>query len=41
MSVSKWNYESKRCDGKYCIGDCDFCTNPERFVVSDEQREDD
>ena len=25
MSVSKWAYEPKKCDGGYCPGDCDEC----------------
>ena len=25
MSVSKWAYESWKCDGDFCPGDCDFC----------------
>lgn len=25
MSVSKWAYDPKYCDGDYCPGDCDLC----------------
>lgn len=25
MSVSKWAYEPEKCDGDFCVGDCDFC----------------
>ena len=25
MSVSKWAYSPKKCDGQPCPGDCDFC----------------
>lgn len=25
MSVSKWAYETRVCDGGYCCGDCDNC----------------
>lgn len=25
MSVSKWAYEPKKCDGQFCCGDCEFC----------------
>lgn len=25
MSVSKWAYEPKKCNGDYCPGDCDNC----------------
>lgn len=25
MSVNKWAYEPKKCDGDFCIGDCDLC----------------
>ena len=26
MSVSKWNYDPERCDGRLCPGDCDYCS---------------
>lgn len=29
MSVSKWAYDSAKCDGGYCIGDCDKCLKAE------------
>ena len=25
MSCSKGAYDPKKCDGDYCVGDCDFC----------------
>ena len=25
MSVSKWAYEPDKCEGDYCVGDCDLC----------------
>lgn len=25
MSVSKWRY-TEACDGRPCVGDCDFCS---------------
>lgn len=25
MSVSLWNYDESKCEGKECMGDCDFC----------------
>lgn len=25
MSVDKWAYDPEKCDGKECMGDCDFC----------------
>lgn len=25
MSVSKWAYDPKKCDGRPCCGDCDMC----------------
>lgn len=25
MSVSKWAYDPKVCEGQKCQGDCDFC----------------
>lgn len=29
MSVSKWAYEPYKCDGEFCIGDCDLCYKAE------------
>lgn len=29
MSVSKWAYESWKCDGDFCIGECDRCRKAE------------
>lgn len=29
MSVSKWAYESWKCDGDFCIGECDRCRKSE------------
>jgi len=28
MSVSKWAYDPKYCDGEPCVGDCDLCDKP-------------
>ena len=25
MSCSKWAYTPQKCDGDYCIGECDLC----------------
>lgn len=25
MSVDKWAYDPKKCDGQPCVGDCDKC----------------
>ena len=25
MSVSKWAYEAWKCEGEFCIGDCNLC----------------
>ena len=25
MSCSKWSYEPDKCDGDFCIGECDDC----------------
>lgn len=30
MSVSKWGYDPKKCDGDICMGDCDYCTKAMR-----------
>lgn len=35
MSVSKWSYEPEKCDGDFCIGDCDFC--PKQMPLLDEE----
>lgn len=29
MSVSKWAYNSEKCDGDYCCGCCDECEKAE------------
>ena len=34
MSCSKWAYEPEKCDGDYCVGDCDLCKKAE-YIVSD------
>lgn len=36
MSVSKWAYEPWKCDGEYCIGDCDQCEKAE-WILEDEE----
>ena len=38
MSVSKWAYEPKKCDGEFCPGDCDLCSKANE---SAEEEEDD
>lgn len=25
MSCSKWAYTPEKCDGDYCVGECDLC----------------
>lgn len=25
MSCSKWSYTPEKCDGDFCMGDCDDC----------------
>ncbi len=30
MSVSKWAYDPDKCEGDYCVGDCDKCSKAER-----------
>lgn len=32
MSVSKWAYNSQKCDGDYCCGCCDECEKVEEEV---------
>ena len=40
MSVSKWAYEPDRCDGVFCVGDCDWCMrNPDRDSDCDDFEE--
>ena len=38
MSVDKWAYEPKKCEGHYCVGDCDFCELAN--VTIDEENDD-
>lgn len=38
MSVSKWAYEPQKCDGDFCIGDCDLCSKA-KYIVSDYEEE--
>lgn len=33
MSVSLWDYDPDKCDGKICPGDCDQC--PLKMIVCD------
>lgn len=39
MSVSKWAYSPDRCDGNFCIGDCDWCSSEHESDC--DEREDD
>lgn len=39
MSVSKWAYSPKKCDGQPCPGDCDFC--PLQYEDEDDEDEED
>lgn len=36
MSVSKWAYSHKKCDGMPCPGDCDLCSKSEESEESEE-----
>lgn len=36
MSVSKWAYEPEKCDGDFCIGDCDLCSKAAEDEEEDE-----
>lgn len=36
MSVSKWNYEPQKCDGDFCVGDCDLCNKETEEEEEDE-----
>lgn len=36
MSVSKYAYSPKKCDGEPCPGDCDFCSLADESVLSDD-----
>lgn len=35
MSVSLWAYEPNKCDGDFCIGDCDLC--PKRWEGEEDE----
>lgn len=37
MSVSLWAYVPEKCDGTFCVGDCEFC---ELANVTDEEEDD-
>ena len=39
MSVSKWAYDPKYCDGEGCPGDCDLCDKPKTMEDEDELME--
>lgn len=41
MSVSKWNYDPVKCDGKPCVGDCDKCNyeEPTRLEILKQELE--
>lgn len=34
MGCSKWAYEPDKCDGDYCVGECDLCEKAD-YIVSD------
>ena len=38
MSVSKWAYDPKYCDGEGCPGDCDLCYKPK--IMDDDEGSD-
>lgn len=40
MSVSKWAYEPKVCDGDICIGECDLCKKADEALTAREESED-
>lgn len=46
MSCSKWSYAHEKCDGDFCVGDCNDCqkaeidnddtiTNDERMMIEE------
>lgn len=35
MSVSKWAYTPDKCDGDFCVGDCDYCNKAEEEEVDE------
>lgn len=39
MSVSKWAYRPDKCEGDFCIGECDLCYKAKCF--DDDEIEDD
>ena len=40
MSVSKWAYEPKVCDGDICVGECDQCPKASDALATKEESED-
>jgi len=37
MSCSKWAYDPEKCDGDYCVGDCDYCHKADEEEVTVEE----
>lgn len=35
MSVSKWAYTPEKCDGDFCIGDCDNCSKKDETSITE------
>lgn len=41
MSVSKWAYNPRVCDGGYCVGECDLCPKMEEALAENEEQNED
>ena len=37
MSVSLWAYSPEKCDGNFCVGDCDLCSKAEEEEEEEEE----
>lgn len=35
MSVSKWAWEAWKCEGGYCVGECDLCSKAEDYFCDE------
>lgn len=33
MNCDKWAYDPEKCDGDYCVGDCDFCDKTDNEIA--------
>lgn len=39
MSCDKWAYIPEKCDGDFCVGDCDLCKKADDNIEEQESSE--